>query len=76
MCPSIWPERGLRWLAYSFDGIECQGHMYSTLLLVLDLQKWQLGVFFVCFFLFVSSVHNLPQLSMHTVVFSVLFVAV
>ena len=50
--------------------------MYSTLLLVLDLQKWQLGVLFVCFFLFVSFVHNLPQLSMHTVVFSVLFVAV
>ena len=43
----------------------CAGGMHSTLLLLLALQKWQLG-----FSLFVSFVQNLPQLHMLTVIFS------
>lgn len=71
--PGLRPEGSLGWLARSpFGAVEYRRHAQhlafvpSTLFLLPALQKWQL-VFLVFLYLVV---HNLPQLCMHTVIFS------
>ena len=70
-CPGVWLEGWLRWSAHPFGGIECRGDAQcpafapNTLLLLLTLQKWQLGLVFLYLI-----VHDLPQLHMHAVIFN------
>ena len=65
-------EGWLRWSTHLFGGVECRRHAQypafapNTLFLLPTLQKYQLGSL-VFLYLFV---HNLPQLHMHTVIFS------
>ena len=71
MCPGVGPEAWLRWFAHPFGGAVCRGFCFLLfLLLLLALQKWQLGFFGG---LFLSFVQNLPQLCMHAVIFSPLW---
>ena len=65
VCPGVRLAGWLRWSAHPFV-VLCAGGMRSALLLLLALQKWQL-VFLVFLYLVI---HNLPQLHMHTVIFS------
>ena len=58
-------EGWLGWSVHPIGGAVCRGGKHSTLLLLLALQKWQLG-----FSLFVSFVQNLPGLCILTVIFS------
>ena len=62
VCAGVRLEGWLRGSAHPFV-VLCAGGMRRTLLLLLAPHKWQLG-FFGLF------VYNLPQLRMHTVIFS------
>ena len=72
MYPGVWPEGWLGSFVHPLGGVVCRGHAQypafatNSLFLLLALQKWQLGFFG----LLVSFDHNLPQLHMHTVIFS------
>ena len=65
-------EGRLKWFAHPLGCVVCRGHAQypafapHPLLLLPALQRWQLG-FLVSFYLVVQ---NLPQLHMHTVIFS------
>ena len=72
VCPGVRLAGWLRWSAHPFGGVVCRGRAQypafapNPLLLLLALQKWQLG--FLGFFYLI--VHNSPQLCMHAVIFS------
>ena len=72
MCPGVRPEGWLKWFALPLGGVVCRGHVQypafspNPLILLPALWKWQLG-FLVSLYLVVQ---NLPQLCMHTFIFS------
>ena len=72
MGPGVGLEAWLRWSAHPLGGVESRGHVQCSpfapdpLILLLALQKWQLG-FLVFLYLIV---YNLSQLHMGTVIFS------
>lgn len=72
MCPGVGPEGWLWCFAHPPGGVVRLEHVQyaavapNTLVLLQALQKWQLG-FLVCLYL-LSII--LPQLNMHTVIFS------
>ena len=75
VCPGMGLEGWLRCFAHPFGGGVCRGHAQypafapNPLLLLLALQKWQLGILVSLYLV----VHNLPQLCMHAVIFSPLY---
>ena len=52
----------------SARGMHSTSLLLPTVVFAPALQKWQLGFFFFCHYVFF--VQNLPQLHMHTVIFS------
>ena len=65
VCPGIMPEGWLRCFTHPLGGVVCRRLVQYPVLLQ-PLQKWQLGFFGLCIF----GVQNLPQLCMHTLIFS------
>ena len=66
VCPGAGPEEGLEVVCPPLCGVE-HGGVCSNLLLLLALQKWQLGAGGLSWLLLVQS---LPQLHTHTGIFS------
>ena len=65
MDPGVGPEGWLRWSAHPFGGVGCRRHVqYATF----APGSSEVTVGFLVFLYLV--VHNLPQLCMHTVMFS------
>ena len=65
MCPGVGPEGWLRWSAHPFGGVECSGHaQYPTF--TPSSSEVAAGILVFLY----RIVHNLPQLPMHTVIFS------
>ena len=65
MCPGVGPEGWLRWSAHAFGGAVCRGHAQCPAFAP-GSSRAAVGLFG----LFLYFVHNLPQLHMHTVIFS------
>ena len=68
MCPGVRSEGWLRWSAQPFGGAECRGHAQCP---AFAPSSSEVAVGFLVFLYLV--VHNLPQLDMHTVIFSPLW---
>ena len=72
LCRGLGPEGWLRCFTHPSGAGVCKRYAQhpafvpDSLFLLLTLQKWQWGFFG----LFVSFIYNLPQLPMHTVIFS------
>ena len=68
MCPGVVPEGWLRWSAHPLGGVVCRGHAQYP---ALDPRSSKEAVGF--FDLFVSFVHNSPQLHMHALFISPMY---
>ena len=65
VCPGVGQEGWLRWSAHPFGGVECRGHVRYP---VFAPGSSEVAVRFLVFFYL--AVQNMPQLPMHTVLFS------
>ena len=72
MCPGVRQDGWLRWSAHPFGGVECWGH--AQYFAFAPSSSEVAVVVFFCFlfwsFCILIVVQNLPELSMHPVIFS------